>query len=294
MMQRLRMSLSPLHKLLNGGAWFFLTMSLLMMGWVVISKMADPSNTVALYSVTAQGQTYDAWGLTYPGVPGLIQAFFQIGIVLAAASATLLKPSGPRAIKCRRLGHTVLTLWAGWWAINLIRLAGMSEQVGTLAQSSFMTLLFAATGYRALSGWWSSTTETAQEKECLETVETVEQIKMEEVFGPQLQAEEPEASDPNQPPKLMKRLWDQFQKLTGKNKAEKVKVKANQFAVKARSSIAKAGREVSKRAKPVGQTMVREGKRAFHKTIKAMKDGEMSNTNTADVKASPSSTEHVA
>lgn len=292
MMQRLRMSLSPLHKILTGGAWFFLTISLLMMGWVVISKLADPSNTVALYSVTAQGQTYNAWGLTYPGVPGMIQAFFQLGIIMAAGSATLLKPSGPRAIKCRRLGHSVLTLWAGWWAINLIRLAGVDEQLGTFAQSSFMTMLFAATGYRALSGWWTTLEEPAQEKECLTNVETFEQINVEEAFGPQLQAQESAAPISNQPPKLLKRLWEKFQSLTGGNKAEKVKASANQFAVKARSTLAKAGREVSRRAKPVAQTAVREGKRAFHKTLKAMKEGKM--TNTAEAEASPTTTEHVA
>ncbi len=153
MRQFIRNRLQPVHKLLISGAWFFVVISLLHLMWAAGMKMDNPDGIVTLYSTVVGQEVYDAWGLTYTGKMGLAQIFGQLLVVLAAVLASTTKSSQPVFQKARRIGHTVLVVWAGWWAANLLYLTNMDREFGSMLQASMMVGLTISTLYRAGCGW---------------------------------------------------------------------------------------------------------------------------------------------
>jgi hypothetical protein len=143
----------PLHKLMISGAWFFVVISLLHLMWAAGMKIDNPDNVVKLYSTVVGEQVYDAWGLTYSGKMGLAQIFGQLLVVLAAALASTSKSNHPALQKARRISHTVLVIWSGWWAGNLLYLTNMDREFGSMLQASMMVALTLSTLYRAGCGW---------------------------------------------------------------------------------------------------------------------------------------------
>jgi hypothetical protein len=133
------------------GAWFFLVVSLGHVLWATGHKWSEPSGTYKLYHAVVGDHSYDAFGLTYTGIPGLLAVTAQLLVVGAAAAATVLP--WPRRPRYRRLGHAVLCGWAALWAIDLVWLASVDHQLDTTAQAILVCVLAGCTGARALMGW---------------------------------------------------------------------------------------------------------------------------------------------
>ncbi len=138
-------------KLAVGGAWFFIVVSLLHLLWAIGVKWQEPAGTFKLYHTVIGDVSYDAWGLTYTGVLGLLTAMAQMVVVSAAAFATMLPFD--KTLKARRAGHLVLVGWSALWTLNLLWLAGIDHQLDSIAQATLLGVLFAGTVWRAYSGW---------------------------------------------------------------------------------------------------------------------------------------------
>ena len=151
MFQRIGSRVSLLRPWMIGGAWLFIVVSVLHLLWVVGTKWGDAAGTTKLYHTVVGGLSYDAWGLTYTGTAGLLQALAQLALVAGAVVVTVAPLN--RRTKWRRLGHGVLTGWSALWAANLIWLASVDGRLDSVAQAMLMCLLFGCTGYRAISGW---------------------------------------------------------------------------------------------------------------------------------------------
>lgn len=144
---------TTVQKYAIGGAWFFIVASVLHLAWVIGVKIPDPGGVTKLYHTVVDGVSYDAWGLTYDGTPGLLQALLQLVVVGAATFATVL-PSRWRPLrKMRRVGHVVLIGWAGWWALNLLWLTSVDMQLDSVLQSGLLSALLGCTIWRAICGW---------------------------------------------------------------------------------------------------------------------------------------------
>lgn len=133
------------------GAWFFIIVSLGHVLWATGHKWSDPSGTYKLYHTVVGDHSYDAFGLTYTGIPGLVTATVQLLVISAAVAATVLP--WPRRPRWRRIGHGILVGWAALWALNLIWLASVDHQLDSTAQAVLLCVLAGCTGYRALMGW---------------------------------------------------------------------------------------------------------------------------------------------
>ncbi len=138
-------------KLAVGGAWFFIVISLLHLLWAIGVKWQEPAGTYKLYHTVVGGVSYDAWGMTYTGVLGLLTAMAQALVVAAAAVASLLPFE--KTLRARRAGHLVLVGWSALWTLNLLWLAGIDHQLDSIAQASLLGVLFAGTAWRAYAGW---------------------------------------------------------------------------------------------------------------------------------------------
>jgi hypothetical protein len=151
MLQRIVPSRRSLGTFAIAGAWFFIVVSLGHLVWAVGHKWADPASTFKLYHTIVDGHSYDAWGLTYSGVFGLLTVMGQLLLVGAAVVASVLP--WPRTLKLRRVGHGVLVGWAALWALNFMWLASVDHQLVSTAQATLLCLLLGCTGYRATMGW---------------------------------------------------------------------------------------------------------------------------------------------
>ena len=138
-------------KLAASGAWFFIVVSLLHLLWAIGVKWAEPAGTYKLYHTVVGDVSYDAWGLTYTGVLGLLTAMAQALVVTAAAVASSLPFE--KTLKARKAGHLVLVGWSAMWTLNLIWLAGIDHQLDSIAQATLLGVLFAGTAWRAYVGW---------------------------------------------------------------------------------------------------------------------------------------------
>ncbi len=138
-------------KLAVGGAWFFIVISLLHLLWAIGVKWQEPAGTYKLYHTVVGNVSYDAWGLTYTGVLGLLTAMAQALVVTAAAVASSLPFE--KTLKARRAGHLVLLGWSAMWTLNLLWLAGIDHQLDSIAQATLLGVLFAGTAWRAYAGW---------------------------------------------------------------------------------------------------------------------------------------------
>ena len=134
-----------------GAAWFFIVISLAHLVFAVGVKFSEPSGTFKMYHAVVGDHSYDALGLTYTGVLGLLLAMLQTLVVATAAVASILP--WPRTLRWRRIGHVVLTSWVGLWALNFIWLAGVDPTMESFAQTAVACLLAGCTGYRGLVGW---------------------------------------------------------------------------------------------------------------------------------------------
>jgi hypothetical protein len=133
------------------GAWFFIVVSLGHVLWATGHKWSEPASTYKLYHAIVGDHSYDAWGLTYAGIPGLITVTAQLLVITAAAAATVLP--WPRRLRYRRIAHGILVGWAALWALDLSWLASVDHQLDTTAQAVLLYVLAGCTGYRALMGW---------------------------------------------------------------------------------------------------------------------------------------------
>ena len=152
MIRRIPMPSRPtLRRFAIGAAWFFIVVSLAHLVFAVGVKFSEPSGTFKMYHAVVGDHSYDALGLTYTGIFGLLLAMFQTSVVAAAAVASTLP--WPRTLRWRRIGHVVLMSWVGLWALNFIWLAGVDPGLNSFAQAAMACLLAACTAYRALAGW---------------------------------------------------------------------------------------------------------------------------------------------
>ncbi len=136
-----------------GAAWFFIVVSLLHVVWAAVVKLGDPGATFKTYHTVVGGVSYDAWGLTYSGIVGVLLVLLQLLVVSGATAASVL--SRPGLVRWRRLGHVVLIGWAALWMLNLVRLAAIDGQLDSIAQATLLCVLFGCTAYRATRGWSS-------------------------------------------------------------------------------------------------------------------------------------------
>ena len=134
-----------------GGAWFFIVFSLLRVSWAIVVMWADPASTTSLYHTVVGDVSYDAWGLTYTGIAGLLLAIVQLLVVTSAAVTSTLGLD--RAVKARRTGHLVLCGWSALWALALIRNAAIVLQPDSIAQATLLSVLLGCTVFRASRGW---------------------------------------------------------------------------------------------------------------------------------------------
>lgn len=134
-----------------GGAWFFIVVSLVHVMWAISVMWGDPAGATSLYHTVVGDVSYDAWGLTYTGVIGLVFAIVQL-LVVSSAAVTSTLPFD-RTVKARRAGHLVLCGWSALWALNLARLAFIDGALDSIAQSVMLSVLFVCTVWRASSGW---------------------------------------------------------------------------------------------------------------------------------------------
>ncbi|MHC5002181.1 MAG: hypothetical protein ACYTJ0_03585 [Planctomycetota bacterium] len=136
-----------LGRLTTGAAWFFIIFSLAHLAWVVGMKWGAPTGLTTLYQTEVGDHVYRAWGLSYEGVGGLLQAIGQAIMVLAAATLSVVPWQ-----RARRAGHVVLVIWAAWWAMSLGGLALRDGQLDTIAQTGLLTALLGCTIHRAWRG----------------------------------------------------------------------------------------------------------------------------------------------
>ncbi len=134
-----------------GGAWFFIVVSLLHVLWAITVMSGGDLGTYKSYHTVVDGVSYDAWGLTYTGVVGLVFAISQLLLVSSAAVTSTLPFD--RTVKARHAGHLVLCGWSALWAVNLTRLAFIDGELDSVAQSVLLSGLFVCTVWRAASGW---------------------------------------------------------------------------------------------------------------------------------------------
>ncbi len=134
-----------------GGAWFFIVVSLVHVMWAIWVMRGDPAGATRLYHTVVGDVSYDAWGLTYTGVIGLVFAIMQL-LVVSSAAVTSTLPFD-RTLKARHAGHLVLCGWSALWALNLTRLAIIDGALDSIAQSVMLSVLFVCTVWRASSGW---------------------------------------------------------------------------------------------------------------------------------------------
>ncbi len=149
MHNRLAQSLAPLRTFALAGAWLFIAFSFARLFWVVGAKWVDPSGTYKLLYTVVGDRSYDAVGLTYPGLVGLLTAMAQTVLVVAAVLVTV--PPLRRNARWRHIGHSVLCGWSALWALNLVWLTGVDG--GSFAQATLLCLLCGCTAYRAVTGW---------------------------------------------------------------------------------------------------------------------------------------------
>lgn len=143
--------LRPLRSFAVGGAWFFIVVSLIHLVAAIAVKWQEPSGVFKLYHTVVDGRSYDAPWLCYDGTVGLVIALLQATVVAAAAVATRLP--WRRTLALRRAGHVALLGWSALWAADLLWLASIDGQLGTIAQAALLGVLFACTGARAAMGW---------------------------------------------------------------------------------------------------------------------------------------------
>ena len=129
MLTRIRRSWPTLRPFAIGGAWFFIVVSLAHLAWAIAAKSGSPGGLVTLYQTSVGDEVYRAWGLAYHGWSGLLLVLFQAAAVTTAAVLTVLPFR-----RGRRIGHTVLVLWAGLWLTDLTALAGADGQLDSFAQ----------------------------------------------------------------------------------------------------------------------------------------------------------------
>ena len=291
MLAHVRTLFQPFHKLLIAGAWFFIIFSLLRLAWAIGVKLDHPEGITKLYYIVMGNEVYDAWGLTYTGVTGLVQAFMQAAIVIAAATATLLSPRGPRTVKLRRIGHSVLCVWSAWWAMNLIRLAGIDQHMGSYVQAAFLSGLFGCNAYRALCGWCKQTPD--QQPDAPLPGEPVSHTQAFFVaIAPEPQEAAPEAApetsltdedaetessaQTTNKPSLFSRLGNFWKEKVvprfNKQQVEAWRDKANHVAHRGHVVVVKNARHIARRARPAAQTAYREAKNAWHKTVASLKE----------------------
>ncbi len=152
-MDLIRFKPSPrsLGALAVGGAWFFIVVSLLHVVWAITVMSGGDLGTYKLYHTVVGDVSYDAWGLTYTGIVGLVFAIVQL-LVVSGAAVTSTLPFD-RTVKSRHAGHMVLCGWSALWALNLVRLALIDGELDSIAQSVLLSGLFVCTVWRASSGW---------------------------------------------------------------------------------------------------------------------------------------------
>jgi hypothetical protein len=119
--------------------------------WAITVMSGGDLGTYKLYHTVVGDVSYDAWGLTYTGVIGLVFAISQVLAVSSAAVTSALPFE--RTVKARHAGHLVLCGWAALWALNLTRLALIDGALDSVAQSIMLSVLFVCTVWRASSGW---------------------------------------------------------------------------------------------------------------------------------------------
>lgn len=151
MLNRFAQRLAPLRTFALAGAWFFIAFSFARLLWVVGAKWVDPSGTYKLLYTVIGDRSYDALGLTYTGLGGLLSAMAQAALVAAAVLVTV--PPLRRNARWRHIGHGVLCGWSALWALNLVWLAGVDQGMTSFAQATLLCLLCGCTGYRAVTGW---------------------------------------------------------------------------------------------------------------------------------------------
>ena len=284
MLAQVRTLFQPFHKLLVAGAWFFIIFSLLRLAWALGVKLDSPEGITMLYYTVIGDEVYDAWGLTYSGVTGLIQVFMQTAILVAAATVSLISPRGPRTQKLHRIGHSVLCIWSAWWAMNFIRLAGIDQQFGSYVQAAFVSGLFGCNGYRALCGWRNQ----APDQQSDATPPSVQVSHTEALFVAIAPDESPvspvtdedaetETSAENTiKPSLFARLGNFWKEKVvprfNKPQVEAWREKANQVAHRGHVVVVKNARHLARRARPAAQTALREAKKAWHKTVDSLKE----------------------
>lgn len=94
-------------------AWFFAIATLLALILIVAIDYNKP-DAVGRIMATGDGfHIISAWGLTYQGRARHLIAVFQAILVAAALWATTSRLS-----PIRRIGLTVLVIWAGLWTLN--------------------------------------------------------------------------------------------------------------------------------------------------------------------------------
>ena len=294
MLAQVRTLFQPFHKLLITGAWFFIIVSLLHLSWAIGTKLDNPEGVTKLYSTVVGTQAYDAWGLTYTGEMGLVQAFMQAAIVIAAATATLLIPRGPRTVKLRRIGHSVLCVWSAWWAMNLIRLAGIDQQMGSFVQAAFVSGLFGCNGYRALCGWRKKAPGQPSETsppaiQVTHTEALFVAIAPDESSVSPVTDEDAETESSAQTtikPSFFARLGNFWKEKVvprfNKPQVEAWREKANQVAHRGHVVVVKNARHLARRARPAAQTALREAKKAWHKTVDSLKETKTATSSNAE------------
>lgn len=152
MLERIQRRIQPLHPYAIGGAWFFVVFSVVSLLWVIAQKWPDPAGITKLYHTFVGEQEYLAVGLTYTGTAGLLLAGLQAVVIAGAVLATVL-PGRFVSTRVRRIGHGVLCAWAALWAGNLLRLASLDHEIGSVAQAALLCGLLGCTIYRARCGW---------------------------------------------------------------------------------------------------------------------------------------------
>lgn len=112
----------------------FFTFSWTLFSLYVVARLGgavvlDPETTSRVMSTGINGRLYSAIGLTYTGVAGAALVIAQLVLVVGALVAILLPTR-----RVRRLGLTVIVLWALLWLGNSIwmeTLSGGSHPSGT-------------------------------------------------------------------------------------------------------------------------------------------------------------------
>jgi hypothetical protein len=134
-----------------GGAWFFIVLSLVRVSWAITVMWDDPTSRIRLHYTVVGDVSYDAWGLTYTGIVGLLLAIVQLLVITIAAIASTLRSD--RTLKARRVGHLVLCGWSALWALNLIGSVAINVQLNAIVEATLLSVLLGCTVFRASRGW---------------------------------------------------------------------------------------------------------------------------------------------